>query len=180
MPTEYDFIKLTSEKLGQLVDCWNVDIQDNVQEEFVDIAEGSYDRLFSWIKKCIGTENPYDHGFFVLQRASDSHSLVVVDMADATRAKDPAFKLLNIYFSPSLNIEYKEDYSKEEILKITEVLGAALGKATSHAFVNNSKCKMYCRTPEVAKLFDTMLTLSGPESFSVTAHARWLEIEPAN
>jgi len=178
MTTEYDFTKLTSEKLGQLTECWNADIQSNVQEELIDVAEDSYDRLFTWMRKCIETENPYDHGFFVLQRASDSHSLVVVDMADATRSRDPSFKLLNVYFSPGLNIEYKEDYSDDEILGITKSLGVALGKATSHAFTNNSKFKMYCRTPEVAKLFDTMLTLSRPESFSVKAHARWLVIEP--
>lgn len=178
MTTEYDFVKLTSEKLGQVVACWNGDIQSSVPEDFADIAEGSYERLFAWIKNCIETQNPYDHGFFVLQRVTDNHSLVIVDMADATRAKDPSFKLLNVYFSPGLNIEYKVERSHEEVLEITEALGVALGRATSHAFTNNSKFKMYCRTPEVAKLFDTMIALSRPANLSVKAQSMWLVIEP--
>jgi hypothetical protein len=181
MPAVYNLVEMSKENLAGVVAAWKSDIEGNIPEDLIDVAESSYDRLFGWMEKSLDTKDAVGHGFFILQSKPDNQSPAIVEMVDARAGKDPAFKFLNIYFAPNLNLEFKDEPGSEDLADIKQVLITAFSESTNHAISKGSKFKMYGRTQEIAKLFEAMMinTDQVNSSFTVIRQSRWLVIESA-
>ena len=121
-------------------------------------SDGSYlyssvERIVDWCEKSILEDG---HCLYSLDDSEKKSVRAIVEIADASKAKDPSFKFLNIYMEPSL----------------VNSLQMALKKGTR-------KLKVYARTDEMKNMFDSLVLTANPQDSGATLYrqGRWLVIE---
>lgn len=104
----------------------------------------------------------------------------VVEVTDATRAKDPSFKFLSIYLEPGLILDCKEVVNKDDILAVIRVIGFAIGETFRMAVRSDTnKLKIFGRTDEMRNVFDTLVATIDTTDFGAKVYrqGKWLIIE---
>jgi len=178
--SDLELSEITIEEIESVKKEWLSIISKDIPEELVNIAQRSYEGIISWVVSGINQNSCGNCGFFVLKSTSQGNYPAIIEMTDATRAKDPSFKLLNIHFRPNLSIEYKDNITAADITEITIVLIAAISMSVKTAFIGGNKFKIFGRTREMLTMFETMLASNNgtDKDFSVYQQGKWLVFEP--
>lgn len=149
---------------------------DDIGEEGAYLYSG-IERLVDWCEKVITEEQTF---LWELCHTDVKVPSAVVEVADASKSKDPAFKLLTIYLEPRLILDCKDEIRKEDLEEITSVYMYALVNSLKLAEANGTtKLKIYGRTEEMRSLFDALVLNTDSEGTGVTIYrqSKWLVID---
>lgn len=149
---------------------------DDIGEEGAYLYSG-IERLVDWCEKVISEKQTF---LWELCQKGAVAPCAIVEVADASKSKDPAFKLLTVYLEPRLILECKSEIRKEDLQEITSVYMYALVNSLQLAQDNGTlKLKIYGRTEEMRSLFDALVLNTDSEGTGVTIYrqGKWLVID---
>lgn len=149
---------------------------DDIGEEGAYLYSG-IERLVDWCEKVISEKQTF---LWELYHKDAGVPRAVVEVADASKSKDPSFKLLTIYLEPRLILDCKDEIRKEDLQEITSVYTYALVHSLQLAQSNGTdKLKIYGRTEEMRSLFDALVLNADTEDAGVTVYrqGKWLVID---
>lgn len=144
--------------------------------------DGSYlnssiERIIDWCDKAL-----LDSDVFLWELCEEGLDAphAIVEIADASKSKDPSFKFLNIYLEPRLILDYKDEIRKEDLQEVISIFAYAMMASLDLAQNNGtSKLKVYGRTDEMRNLFDSLVLNTDTDGIGVTIYrqGKWLVID---
>jgi len=171
--------KLSHDAVSILKARWIDQLNDIIESTGATYLASDFERIFDWCDK--HCEDNSSDSVYILE-TEDGQPRAVSEIVDASRAKDPSLKFLNVYMEPSLCTDWRERLDSATMIDITHVLAAVVaGAAELAAEKGINKLKIYSRTEEMNGVFDALLSLPGsevPEGFKLYKQGyKWLVIE---
>lgn len=171
----YDLKPISQKTINSIKLEWIKQV-DDIGEEGAYLYSG-IERLVDWCEKVISEKQTF---LWELCHKEAHVPRAVVEVADASKSRDPAFKLLTIYLEPRLILDCKDVINKEDLEEITSVYMYALVNSLQLAEANGTmKLKIYGRTEEMRSLFDALILNTDSEGTGVTTYrqGKWLVID---
>ena len=170
-----ELTKLSIDSVNTIKKNWFLQLDE--LEDDGSYLYSSVERIVDWCEKSVGGA---EHCLFSLN--DDSSVRAVVEIADASKSKDPSFKFLNIYLEPSLIVDYKDEVRQEDLEEPIAIIAFALLESLKMALENGTtKLKVYARTDEMKNLFDSLVLTANETADKSNAEfyrqGRWLVIE---
>ena len=171
----YDLNPISLKTVAGIKSDWYKQV-DEIGEEGAYLYSG-IERIVDWCEKVITEKQTF---LWELCHTKADTPCAIVEVADASKSKDPAFKLLTIYLEPRLILDCKDEIRKEDLQEITSVYTYALVNSLQLAQDNGTfKLKIYGRTEEMRSLFDALVLNTDNEDTGVTIYrqGKWLVID---
>jgi len=171
----YDLTRISQKTIDGIKLEW-INQVDEIGEEGAYLYS-AIERIVDWCEKVISEKQTF---LWELCHKGAEVPSAVVEVADASKSKDPSFKLLTIYLEPRLILDCKDEIRKEDLEEITSVYMYALVNSLKLAEANGTmKLKIYGRTEEMRSLFDALVLSTDSEGTGVTIYrqSKWLVID---
>jgi len=95
----YSLEKICSTTGGSIRDEWTCQLDSLGDEGKICLSD--VERFASWCEKQVDVCNENDHmNLMALCETGKSAPRAILEITDASRSKDPAYKLLNVYLEP--------------------------------------------------------------------------------
>ena len=176
----YSLVKMNKEAIQGIQEEWFAQLE-HLGEEGAAFGS-SVERIVDWCEKAISGDDDTAPCLWALNQEGRSAPHAIVEMTDASRSKDPAFKFLNVELEPRLILDYKEEIRKSDLMETVKIISFALVEALKLALNNGTrKLKIYGRTDEMRSIFDSLILTIDPKSndFNIYRQSKWLVIEEA-
>jgi len=172
----YSLQKIDSGSVSAIRENWFGQL-DELEEDCA-YLDSSIERLIDWCEKSLASDDPIC--LWAVCHEGNNTPRAIVEISDARKSKDPAFKFLSLYLEPKLILDCKDVITKDDLMDAIGVIAFAMIESFRMAIENGTrKLKVFGRTDEMRNVFDTLVAITDPTDFGAQLYrqGKWLVIE---
>lgn len=178
MTQMYDLKKINDlNELNEIKAVWMAEIEGE-DSDFIAYLE---ERIFLVCERTVERDDPAD--VWVLSSKEDGSPKALVELADATRGKDPSFKFLTLHIEPKYILQFvqeKDEMDRDDFKTLVGIMiGAIIESYRMAHFEHDKKLKILGKNNFLRELFPALILMNDPEESGLKfeRHANWLVID---